>query len=321
MRFSSDDIAPQDRFDVWRDTLARNLVRVAVDQLTNAPFRVKAALRVLPSMKIGLGLSGPAIHHRPRELASAENGDVVLVVNLKGPYLIQRSGGDVLLGEGDGCLVECSEPGAYVMTGGGKHLYVRLERRLLGPFARRVDDILGRLIPAQTEALGLLVSYARTLPSGPLELSPAAMRAMADHVCDLVALIVGAGGDAAAMAVGRGMAAARLGAVKAHIRERLDVADLSSESVAAQQGITARYLRRLFEAEDQSFSGYVLGQRLARAHAMLASPAFANESISQIAFGVGFGDLSYFNRCFRQRYQATPSEVRADVGARERRQA
>jgi AraC-like DNA-binding protein len=314
MRFSSDEFPAPDRFDIWRDTLARHLIRVAVDQLSEAPFRVKAALRSLPSMKIGLGMVGPSIQHRTRQLAAAENDDVVLVINLKGPYLIRRPGGDVLLSDGDACLVECGEVGAYVMTDRCKHLCVRLERRLLGPFASRVDEVLGRLIPARTEALTLLVAYARTLPAGPWELSPAATRAVVDHVCDLVALIVGAAGDAAAMAAGRGLAAARLGAVKAHIRERIGPVDLSCEAVAAEHGISERYLRRLFEAEDQSFSSYVLGQRLARAHDMLASPSFARETISQIAYGVGFGDLSYFNRCFRQRYLATPSEVRALAG-------
>jgi len=34
------------------------------------------------------------------------------------------------------------------------------------------------------------------------------------------------------------------------------------------------------------------------------------QSISSIAYDVGFGDLSYFNRAFRRRYDATPSDIR-----------
>jgi AraC-like DNA-binding protein len=59
----------------------------------------------------------------------------------------------------------------------------------------------------------------------------------------------------------------------------------------------------------------VLDQRLARAHCMLGDPRFADRTISAIAFAAGFGDLSYFNRVFRARYDATPSDVRA--GAQE----
>ncbi|WP_079545515.1 helix-turn-helix domain-containing protein [Bradyrhizobium lablabi] len=53
-----------------------------------------------------------------------------------------------------------------------------------------------------------------------------------------------------------------------------------------------------------------LRERLARAHTALTDPRVANRPISNIAFANGFGDLSYFNRTFRRRYAASPSEVR-----------
>jgi len=43
---------------------------------------------------------------------------------------------------------------------------------------------------------------------------------------------------------------------------------------------------------------------------MIANPRLAHMAISAIAYEVGFNDLSYFNRTFRRRYDATPSDVR-----------
>jgi AraC-like DNA-binding protein len=43
---------------------------------------------------------------------------------------------------------------------------------------------------------------------------------------------------------------------------------------------------------------------------MLADPRYAGLTISGIAFAVGFGDLSTFNREFRRRFGLTPSDVR-----------
>ena len=40
-------------------------------------------------------------------------------------------------------------------------------------------------------------------------------------------------------------------------------------------------------------------------------PEFAGRPVTSIAYDVGFGDLSYFNRCFRRAYGATPSGVRS----------
>jgi AraC-like DNA-binding protein len=43
---------------------------------------------------------------------------------------------------------------------------------------------------------------------------------------------------------------------------------------------------------------------------MLCDMQFADLPVSAIAYEVGFSDLSYFNRSFRRRYDATPTDVR-----------
>jgi AraC-like DNA-binding protein len=75
-------------------------------------------------------------------------------------------------------------------------------------------------------------------------------------------------------------------------------------------------VHKLFEGEGTTLSRFVLGKRLARVHAMLAEPRYAEWTIGAIAYQAGFGDLSTFNREFRRRYGATPSEVRATAGKR-----
>ncbi|PHN95748.1 AraC family transcriptional regulator [Tenacibaculum discolor] len=70
-------------------------------------------------------------------------------------------------------------------------------------------------------------------------------------------------------------------------------------------------MQRLFERAGSTFSEFVLGERLARAHRLLTDPGRTASSISTIAFESGFGDLSYFNRTFRRHFGATPSEIRA----------
>ena len=74
--------------------------------------------------------------------------------------------------------------------------------------------------------------------------------------------------------------------------------------------MTPRYIHKLFENEGLTFSAFVLAQRLSRAHRILSDPRLADRNISSVAFGVGFGDLSYFNRAFRRRFAATPTEIR-----------
>jgi AraC-like DNA-binding protein len=44
-----------------------------------------------------------------------------------------------------------------------------------------------------------------------------------------------------------------------------------------------------------------------------ADDPLADRSVSSIAFAVGFGDLSYFNRTFRRRCGLSPSDIRAQA--------
>jgi AraC-like DNA-binding protein len=130
------------------------------------------------------------------------------------------------------------------------------------------------------------------------------------HIYDLAAAAIGAARDAAE-ATQDGVRAARLHAIKADIASNLGRPDLSLVSLAQRHGCTPRFVQRLFEVEGTTFTEYVLGQRLARAHRLLIDAHRRRDKIATIAYDAGFGDVSYFNRMFRRRFGAAPSDVRA----------
>jgi len=109
----------------------------------------------------------------------------------------------------------------------------------------------------------------------------------------------------------RGARSARLLAIKSDIAENAGSATLSINDVAARHGVSTRHIRRLFEGTGTTFSAYAREQRLLMASRMLSDPRHHQRPIGAIAFDSGFGDLSYFNRVFRQRFGATPTEIRA----------
>jgi AraC-like DNA-binding protein len=113
-------------------------------------------------------------------------------------------------------------------------------------------------------------------------------------------------------------AASALRAIKDDVIKHLGSRVLTIDGLAGRHRVTPRYIQRLFENEGTSFTEFVLGQRLARAHRLLSDPRQTERTISSIAFEVGFGDLSYFNRVFRRYYGDTPSNVRE--AAREARE-
>jgi AraC-like DNA-binding protein len=187
---------------------------------------------------------------------------------------------------------------------------VRAPLRAISPLVAGLDTAYGRPIPADNAALRLLTQYIGILEDTEALIAPDLRRQAITHIHDLMALAIGATRDATEIAKGRGVRAARR-IIKEDIATQLDRADLSVATIAARHRIKPRWIWRLFEREGTTFTEYVLAQRLARAHRLLADPRYAGQKISTIAFNVGFGDLSYFNRAFRRRYGAAPSELRA----------
>ncbi|MGL4264254.1 MAG: helix-turn-helix domain-containing protein [Afipia sp.] len=102
----------------------------------------------------------------------------------------------------------------------------------------------------------------------------------------------------------------RLSAIKAYIVSKIDNPALCLADIAAHQGISQSYVRKLFAAEGTRFTAYVLETRLEYVSRMLLDPDARTHSISAIALKCGFNDISYFNRVFRKHYGCTPSGLR-----------
>ncbi len=102
-----------------------------------------------------------------------------------------------------------------------------------------------------------------------------------------------------------------MSAIKAYIIAKIDDPALCLADIAAHQGISSSYVRKLFAIDGAKFSTYVLEIRLEKVSQMLIDPDARNHSISAIAQKCGFNDVSYFNRAFRRRYGCTPSDLRS----------
>jgi AraC-like DNA-binding protein len=232
-------------------------------------------------------------------------------MNVAGMAIAGQKGRELILQAGDAVLFPIPEAGfALSSPRSSRFLGLRLPHRLLAPFVPGLDRDPMRLIPGQTHSLRFLVDYLHRLGSIESQRSAELDRAIEMHIVDLVALSVGAHQDARAEAQDRGVRAARLQAIKAHVASHFSDGGLSVAAVAARQTITTRYVHKLFETEGTTFSAYLLACRLEAAHRMLTDRRILTRSIASIAFDAGFSDLSYFNRMFRRRYGATPTEVR-----------
>jgi AraC-like DNA-binding protein len=78
-------------------------------------------------------------------------------------------------------------------------------------------------------------------------------------------------------------------AIISDIIANLSDCDLTVAAVAQRQGVTPRYLHKLFEGEELTFSTFVLGQRVARPHRTLCDPQYDDRSTQPSCWTVNVG--------------------------------
>ncbi|MBZ9717234.1 AraC family transcriptional regulator [Mesorhizobium sp. AD1-1] len=305
-RLMTDALPERDRVEVMREVYGRTVLKVDLDPL--GPTHVDMQVRALPGLGIATGTCSEFRVHHSTSLIDSD--DLVLLVALDGASVMKHRGREEPVGNGQALMMSGEEVGLNVIQPGGlRFVNMSFSLKALSPLIGDSAPALMQPLPTSGGAMRLLLDYVRSIQDAGDVLTPEAWHLATTHIFDLVALAMGATRDAAEIARGRGVRVARLRAIKAEITAH--GGDLSAEDIARRHRLSARYIRKLFESEGTSLSDFMLCQRLLRAHRMLSNPRHAGRSITAIAFEAGFNDLSYFNRAFRRRYGATPSDVRA----------
>jgi AraC-like DNA-binding protein len=312
VEFSTDHIPEKDRTAFWREHYGQVMLRVDLEPARDAAFVARIASLALPGLQLMDASSSPAKISRSGRFLADGNDDIIVAINRTGSANIVSRGREQSLREGEAIVLSSGEAASFHRTSMGRSFTLRLPRAMFEQTVVNLDDALMRPIPGDRGALRLLADYAGWLMNAGSTIDQQLRNVSVRHVQDLLALAVGPSADFADTARTRGLRAARLKLAKAYIVTHSHRRDTSIGTLAASLNVTPRYLQRLFESDGTTFSEYLMAQRLARAHRLLCESGASRTAISTIAYDVGFGDLSYFNRRFRRQYGITPREVRGD---------
>jgi AraC-like DNA-binding protein len=310
-KISTADFPEKNRLALWREVYGRGIANVDIEPIGDQPFHAEVSFNLLPNVSIASGSRSPAHYRATPELVGRGGWDMIVLSMLRsGAASATQFGNELIDGIGSASVLTPSDPSTSTMLTHGSFTTLALSRPMISALAPDYAQAFGRPVPSSSAALGLLIRYLDVVRAGDELTDPSIGQSVSDHIVDLAALALGTRGDYAELARQRGAKAARLAAIRSDILRALGRNDLSTELIAARHGISPRYVRKLFEEDGSSFSTFVLGERVARAHRMLIDRRYAHLNIAQIANESGFGDVSYFNRAFRRHFGATPSDFR-----------
>ncbi|MDZ5649837.1 helix-turn-helix domain-containing protein [Nitrospirillum sp. BR 11828] len=328
-RFSVDGVAPARRRHHWNDIVNQAFPNVAVDP-GDENFSAHLVRQPLGQLDFAYVHSGPATvcrlpQGRPQQ---PEEPYFKIHAQHRGSSLNRQAGREAVLSEGDWTLCDSRSPYSITFAETNQMLVVKLPQSLL---TRRVPDpdrLVGMRMGAERPESRMLLSMLRSLaPQADLPGEPGWTGAVADILLDVLALayrsdtIASPGGNGpvgngwgapADISPAHGALSHWTRQVRGYVDANLRDPGLNSTQVAAALGISPRYVQMAFASLGTTATAYILARRLDLAATTLRSRRDApGTSISDIAYDVGFNDLSHFSRSFRAHFGISPRSYRA----------
>ena len=303
------------RFRLWQDMYVAAYCEFDVMRVEHRPFAARTEYRHFGSIGVANTVAGVERLVRNRQhVAAVPRSNFCLALNTGSSPIVQKQlGRDVAHPIDQPTLVTEGEPGDIGQPGGYSFFLLDIPPEALLERVAGAYDLVARPLAAAPQATAHLRRYVEILHHLQMDGQDPGLR---DHISatllDLVALVLGAQGDSAELARLRGLRAARVQSILAAIRNGFADPAVSPQRVGLKLGLSARYVNELLQETGVNFAERVLELRLQKARGLLADRRRDDMKVIDIAFECGFSDVSYFNRCFRRRFGATPLDIRFD---------
>jgi AraC-like DNA-binding protein len=308
--FDTKTLAAPQRRQAWRDAICEIYLQVdcvAEKQYDYAGFVREARLGAVTLTDTLL--SPQSIHRQNHHIAHLDKDCYYLGIEHIGAVNIHQAGSSFLLRPGVGGLYYANEPYDLRCDVKSRQFWIELPRQA---FDRRFDSGRPPLLTHFNLSRGLgriAAEFCATLAEEGAHVDEPSRERLGEQFMDILALALSGEPDRQP-ADENSVRRARLRSVQAYIEANLGDPNLSLATIAKHNGVSLRYLHQLFRLMDMSVSEWLRLRRLQRCRDLLASPRNANQSITEIAYSMGFSSSSHFSNLFRAQFNVRPSDVR-----------
>ena len=307
-----EELEPTDRLEILRDRMRAAPVPLELRPLQ--PLDVQAKTRVADFGRVHLlstGARGAWVCRTARLTRDETVPQIVISVLERGSTAVASEQGIVNVQPNEVVVNSTLVPYAVAFTGTTRHTFSVAYSDLGLPDAV-LQSALGRPLGPAHPLAPVVAAYLNHLARLPDLAEPERQALEAPTVALVRALLATTAGDE--FRARRPLAETITERVLQHIRMHYSEASLTPARVAAEHGISVRYLYRLLADRGVSFSGLLSDLRLdASARMLTAVPPTVR--ISVVARHHGYVNQAHFSRVFRDRFGCTPSEWRRQRGA------
>jgi AraC family transcriptional activator of tynA and feaB len=293
-------------YEGWREALRPYWGRYDPVVMEPKTFTGRACLqRPCGFIAMELSCNAHRIERTQHDVRSDAVDHYFVCFQVAGESTIIQNNRVVQLAVGDAALVDSARPGTYVSKDGcGQWLSLQLPRRSLVSHLG-VDlhgGILGRGGTAAGRALFALVRDSDTGDGSTVSPVDSYMHLA---VYDLIGALF-APSDPVRFSLHADKLFKRICDI---IREHFANPTFGPCEVAAEAGISLRYVQKLFTAQNSTCSHFIYSVRLNHAARLLERRELlgTNQPLTELAYACGFADYTNFARKFRRRFGYSPS--------------
>ncbi|MEJ1935438.1 hypothetical protein WDZ92_35015, partial [Nostoc sp. NIES-2111] len=248
--FTTEALPAAHRLAIWREEFGRTLLHADIEPASDEPLHAEATMSVLPGAR-SLEFRGSAMcFARRKEILASSDDTIGLVISREGDLGISQRKQDASLQFGDACLILSHEPGMITSRG---HLGLLFPSAPLTERVRTIEDYATKSVARDTESLRLLQNYLSAMQSSPPFLSSKLSHVVAEHIYDLLVLVICPNHSINENSLSA-TAAARLETAIAYIATHFDRPNLTISAVARDQNVSPRFLQRLSGTTGSTFS-------------------------------------------------------------------
>lgn len=303
--WSTADVESQSRYDAWAEALSGSHLPWALGAPASRRFDAAITSREVDGFSVVNCRCDPCSGERStQQIRQADDAVYGILVLRDGFECVRQSSFETRLSKGDMLIWDASEHCAFnaPQSIAKTTLFITRDRLkaaighdalVTGPVDTRGG--MGALLRDRILALDRILG----------DLDALALDRLAQSLVDEIAYLAQRGTPA--LVAPRVALMAR---IEKAMAARIDDPDLTPAALAAEVGISVRYLHQVFQTEQETVRERLLSLRLEAVASALRDPRVSGASVTQIAFANGFASASHLSRRFKDRFGATPTAYR-----------
>lgn len=243
------------------------------------------------------------------QAARATDDDIFVCRQASGILSFNQDGHATVMQAGELSLLDPLMPYEAEFAGQSQTLVLKIPRRSLEARLGPIRSLVGMSFGTATQYQRWISLFLASLPGIADQVTRQDETMLQTQAIDLIASAL-TGTKAAAGARVSSTRSGSLFKLRAAIEARLSDPSLNSARICRDVGISNRYANALLAAEGDSIMSLVLRRRLDRCVIALEDRRQDHLTISEIAHGWGFSDMTHFSRSFKTKFGIRPSECR-----------